>query len=306
MNDQKFDIVFTGQLAKGCQVDTAKRNMSKLFNAPLSKIEAMFSASSVALKKGVDIDTAAKYRIALKKAGVIVEVRELKPKKEIKAVKAMGKAVFKVDDQGRDELPQPAVVVDGEVIEETLKTKKVSTPDKETVPKLPPQPEVETIVYESAPLSQVERNDDLEENVETAEALAAFANGEEKESFASSVLRLLPAGSDVLAKEERKEVITPSIDTSALGLKDMDGPLVEISELDYPEPVVLGDRNFDLSEPGADMIAPEFRKPQQESNLDLSHLALMEVGEILSEDERKSSREELPLIDVSHLSIVEV
>ena len=317
MSDEKFDIVFTGQLAKGVEPAVAKRNMCALFKASAEKIDRMFQSDSVTLKKNLDIDAAGKYRIALKKAGVIVEVRQVVIKKEIKAVKPMGKAVFKVDDTEADTLPKATVtVVEGEVTEEEenalvensdsdqnkVALKELTTTENAVAAK---KANFESVDFEKVPLPTVEEKPDLT-SAEVSQQSDNDDSVSKRPNSSGQVIELLPVGSDVLADDERPVIIPVSVDTSALSLKEMAGPLVEVTEIEYPETVALGALDFDLSEPAADVVPKEYRKTVPEPSFDLSHLALMEVGEVLTPQERDNNAESLPLIDVSHLSLAEV
>lgn len=74
MADDKFNLVFKGQLVKSVDEAQAKANLGKLFKVDGARLEALFSGKAVTLKKNLDFDNATKYRVAIKKAGAIVEL----------------------------------------------------------------------------------------------------------------------------------------------------------------------------------------------------------------------------------------
>ncbi len=74
MADQKFDIVFRGDIVIGKPLTQVKKNLAHLFKIPPEKVGALFSGKSVVLKKGVDAATAKKYQTVLTKAGAVTSV----------------------------------------------------------------------------------------------------------------------------------------------------------------------------------------------------------------------------------------
>ena len=83
MIDEKFDVIFRGQLVKGKEADEVKANLAKLFKSSVSAVEPLFSGSDTAIKKSIDYSTAMKYQTALKQAGALAIIQEVivaKPK----------------------------------------------------------------------------------------------------------------------------------------------------------------------------------------------------------------------------------
>ncbi|MBU2986342.1 hypothetical protein KO528_13355 [Saccharophagus degradans] len=74
MADEKFDLVFKGQLVKSVDEAQAKANLGRLFKIDGARLDALFTGKAVTLKKNLDFDTASKYRVAIKKAGAVVEL----------------------------------------------------------------------------------------------------------------------------------------------------------------------------------------------------------------------------------------
>ena len=74
MNDERYDLMFSGELVPGFELAQVKHNLQQLFRLDEQKINALFSGKSIPLKKGVDADAANKYRVAMKKAGARVDL----------------------------------------------------------------------------------------------------------------------------------------------------------------------------------------------------------------------------------------
>jgi hypothetical protein len=74
MAEDKYDLVFNGQLMPGFELAQVKNNIQQLFRVDQAKVEMLFSGRDVPLKKGVDAEVAAKYRMAIEKAGARVTV----------------------------------------------------------------------------------------------------------------------------------------------------------------------------------------------------------------------------------------
>ena len=68
---QLYQIVFSGEVANGWEVDTVKKNLSRLFNADPKVIATLFSGRPVVIRKGIDQDAATKYIAVLANAGGI-------------------------------------------------------------------------------------------------------------------------------------------------------------------------------------------------------------------------------------------
>lgn len=69
-----FDIYFRGQLMDGASPEAARSAIGQMFRLDGSDLERLFSGKPVRIKKGVDADTAGRYRVAFRKAGALIEV----------------------------------------------------------------------------------------------------------------------------------------------------------------------------------------------------------------------------------------
>lgn len=74
MSEELFDLIFRGELVKNIEASQARQNVQQLFKIPVTKVDALFSGKPVVLKRGLNMDAANKYRVAIKKAGALVDV----------------------------------------------------------------------------------------------------------------------------------------------------------------------------------------------------------------------------------------
>ena len=74
MSDQLFEVAFSGQISDGAEPGEVKAKVAKMFNADEAKLAQLFSGRRVVIKKNIDRATAAKYQIALNRAGAECEI----------------------------------------------------------------------------------------------------------------------------------------------------------------------------------------------------------------------------------------
>lgn len=72
-----YEIVFSGQLVPGAQLDRVQANLAKLFQADAQRIALLFSGRRLVLKNNLDQSAAEKYRSTLERAGAQVDVVEM-------------------------------------------------------------------------------------------------------------------------------------------------------------------------------------------------------------------------------------
>ena len=75
MSFETYDVYFSGQIMKDRDPAEVKSRIGALFKLQGAKLDALFSGSPVAIKKGIDMDQAVKYRVAFRDAGALVEIR---------------------------------------------------------------------------------------------------------------------------------------------------------------------------------------------------------------------------------------
>ncbi len=71
-----YNVVFGGAVSGGHNVAEVKKNLAALFKADEKKIDQLFAAPQVVLKRNIDYDQAQKYQKALQRAGAICDVEE--------------------------------------------------------------------------------------------------------------------------------------------------------------------------------------------------------------------------------------
>ncbi len=74
---KQFNVVFGGAISGGQKVEDVKKNLAALFKADPQKIDQLFEAPQVVLKRNVDYDQAMKYQTALQRAGAVCDVKEV-------------------------------------------------------------------------------------------------------------------------------------------------------------------------------------------------------------------------------------
>jgi hypothetical protein len=75
MSDQRYDILFRGELLPGFSADTVRDNLARLFKASPETIARLMDGGTHALKKNADHATVVKYREAMQRAGAKAELR---------------------------------------------------------------------------------------------------------------------------------------------------------------------------------------------------------------------------------------
>ena len=74
---KQFNVVFGGAVSGGHEVQDVKKNLATLFKADPQKIDQLFEAPQVVLKRNVDYEQAKKYQSALQRVGAVCDVQEV-------------------------------------------------------------------------------------------------------------------------------------------------------------------------------------------------------------------------------------
>lgn len=82
MTDQRFEIVFRGDIVSGNSLADVKSRIQQLFKADSAQLERLFSGRPVVLKRGLDSETSERYRNTIHKAGALIEVRPMAAESE--------------------------------------------------------------------------------------------------------------------------------------------------------------------------------------------------------------------------------
>lgn len=75
MDTRRYDVIFNGELVEDSDPAEVRRRLAALFKSDAAAIERLFSGQAVAIKKGVDEATAARYRDAMRQAGALCRLR---------------------------------------------------------------------------------------------------------------------------------------------------------------------------------------------------------------------------------------
>lgn len=71
-----YSVIFEGTISDGHKVEDVKRNLAALFKIDDEKADLLFAKQTVVLKKGLDHDSAIRYRQAILKTGAVCNVKE--------------------------------------------------------------------------------------------------------------------------------------------------------------------------------------------------------------------------------------
>lgn len=74
MDEIRYKITFSGEIASEHSIQQVKENISKLFNIPLEKCERLFTGQTITVKNDVDIHTAQSYQKAFDKIGAVCHI----------------------------------------------------------------------------------------------------------------------------------------------------------------------------------------------------------------------------------------
>lgn len=200
MAEEKFDLVFRGELVPGAELGQVKQNLARLFKMDSARIEKLFSGRAIVLKRGMSMDAAAQYRIAIKKAGARLDTvpSKAEPKAAAPAAPKPVSAVSRPAEDARpsrSSAPQPGAGAPpgGDLL--TLAPAGATL--VEAAPEGAPERQVDT-----EHLSLRSGGGVLVDEHEIARAGAVAVRGED--------FGLAPAGADVLKPEERS--VAPQVD----------------------------------------------------------------------------------------------
>ena len=237
MADEKYDLVFRGELVPGADLAQVKQNLSRLFKMDAARVEALFSGKAIVLKRGMEMDAAGAYRVAIKKAGARIDTVLSKPAAPAEA------AATKAPVQPPSPEPDTSAQEPISAVQNPIVSKEESPQASDTgVLSLAPvggdllapnekrqQPEVEVNVSGlSIRPSGESLLDESEREIQVP--LPVDLAG----------LDLAPAGADVLRPEERQAEITADVDLSGFSLAPPGDRLEAPKPAPPPAPDVSG------------------------------------------------------------------
>ncbi|SMF20906.1 hypothetical protein SAMN02745866_01315 [Alteromonadaceae bacterium Bs31] len=244
--NEQYNLVFRGILAKGVEAKVAKRNLAHLFKIDANKVESLFSGKPVVLKRGLSLDVASKYRVAIKKAGALVDVELCQPAAKPGDGKVSdrkvsdGKANFSTPDTSEQQ--KPGLIPGTETATETESAHSEGDDQRSAgfglapvgVDLLKPDEKsvVEPVEVDISALSLKEASGKLLNEDEY--------RAEESLSLDLSEFDLAEPGADVLRPDERKAQPQRELDLSALSLAAPGSKLAPDKPSPPPAPNVDG------------------------------------------------------------------
>lgn len=75
MSEQRYEVVFRGDVVPGQSIVEVKQRLAELFGADSARIDGMFSGRPVVIKRNLDQETAQRYQASIRKAGAVVDIR---------------------------------------------------------------------------------------------------------------------------------------------------------------------------------------------------------------------------------------
>lgn len=83
--EQRYNILFSGQLLEGQQLDQVRAKLATLFNADQQTLDRLFSGKPQVLKRDCDKSTAQKYKQAMERAGARPVIQAAQASEDTKA-----------------------------------------------------------------------------------------------------------------------------------------------------------------------------------------------------------------------------
>lgn len=244
MTDEMFDLVFRGEIVKSVDINVAKRNLQQLFKIPAGKIEVLFSGKPIVLKRGLTCENANKYRVAIKKAGALVDV-----------------VVHTPADTGASS------GVASKAPRSTQASPSSASPEAISSSKPPNTP----------PINRPAATKNTSADLANAPLLSNHGS-----STALGHLSVLPVGSDVLKPDERMTDVSADLDLSEYSLRDLNGSLLDDDEIEKELPVNI-QVNLDVAPVGAKLLTDAEKEEEVPRPIDVSDLSMAQVGVTLGE-----------------------
>jgi len=251
MSDERFDIIFRGDILPGHQLVEVKARLKQLFKADDERINALFGGGVTPLKRNLEKAAAEKYQSVLSAAGADIQVASAGAVQARQApVRAKPKTRAK---------PEVVSSVDAGV---EPAAKQMTLKERLEVQ------EAERLASASVV---------LEGSTDTGGAESTEAGWS-----------LAAVGSDLLEGAERPTVVAIAVDVSALSLRPPEGELLDAGEKAEVESVVVDVSALALGELGADLLGSEEKLEVQVLQVDTSAMNLAPAGSDLGQikDER--------------------
>ena len=78
MIPEQYNVIFSGEIIEGYNIDDVKSHIANLFKVDVTKIENYFHGKELIVKAGVDLQTAQKIQASFKKGGALCRIEPIK------------------------------------------------------------------------------------------------------------------------------------------------------------------------------------------------------------------------------------
>lgn len=247
MEQDRYDIVFSGELMDGFAHEQVSANLEKLFKSPAATIAKLMSGATVVVKRGTDLDTARKYLMAMQKAGAVASMRPAESAPPV---------ALQPDNQASQVAGAPAAATTSAPAPATTGDLSLAPPGSDVL-----REEERTVVTAT------------EVSTDHIKLASTFAAPEESAppppAPDTSHISVAEVGADVLPERDNTPPPPPP-DTSALDIAEPGAMLgSEEVSIPLPEPDLS---HISLSPPGAAL--DEIKSDKPPVNPDISHLSL--------------------------------
>lgn len=106
MSQDRYDVVFYGEILDGFDLQSVKQGFINLFSLTEEKVEQIFASSKVTIKPGLDQQTADKYQRALEKVGAltVIESQAIAEEDSLSEAVTQGTTEDTAEDTTEDEV----------------------------------------------------------------------------------------------------------------------------------------------------------------------------------------------------------
>jgi hypothetical protein len=266
MSNQEFDIIFRGDIVFGHQLADVKQRLQQLFKADAAKVDALFSGRPVPLKRGLDLASAEKYKEALTRAGVQVDVVAAGETKPVSAPVASPAPILSVAT------PVPLTLAQRIELQ--------AEADKEAA---------EQAAFKREQDAREQAARDAEQGVVTSTAQSSWS--------------LAPVGSYMLQPTERAIEEAIAIDTSEISLRPAEaGNILDVNEQPAEPVATVVAPNFEVAEAGADLVRADEKMDLPLLEIELEDWGLADLGEDLISATEKP-RVAIPVIHIPDVGL---
>lgn len=77
MSEPRYDVFFRGEIVPGQRLNEVRERLRQLFQIDDARLNTLFSGRPMAIRRDLGASDAERYRVALREAGALVELRPL-------------------------------------------------------------------------------------------------------------------------------------------------------------------------------------------------------------------------------------